>query len=307
MRGGAASALPRAFFLGRQEDMMIARLIQAAGATTLILAATPALAAPACTPTPRIAELQRAWADPHGPILIASHRGGHLKAPENSLAAIDEAVAARADVVEVDVQVSADGVPFILHDRKLDRTTNGTGRAEEKTLAELRALRLKGGDTPPPTLVELLTRTCGRVLVDLDMKTDRFAPVIAVLQELGMVDQVMLFDADSDLLRAARALEPKLQVMTRFTAKVKLDEINRGLTPVRIVHADPESLNPASRDAIRQIPARIWENALGELDALMAAGSPKTCTTLKAMLDLGVNAIQTDRPAQLRDTLRKCG
>ncbi len=282
---------------------MIAKLITAA---TLVVA-TPAMAAPVCGTTPSIAELQRAWADPHGSVLIASHRGGHLKAPENSLAAIEEAVAAGADVVETDVQVSADGVPFILHDQKLDRTTNGTGRAADKTYAELRKLRLKGSDLPPPTLLEFLTHTCGRVLVDLDMKTDRFAPVIAVVQGLGMVDQVMLFDADSDLLRAARGIEPDLQVMTRFTAKVTLESINQSLAPVRIVHGDAESLNPATSDAIRRMPARIWQNALDALDALMVANAPEACPTLKSMRALGVNAIQTDRPALLREYLRKCG
>lgn len=274
---------------------------------TLALAATPAMAAPICGATPRIAALQHAWADPLGPILIASHRGGHLNAPENSLAAIDEAVAAGADIVEADVQVSADGVPFILHDQTLDRTTNGTGRAADRTYAELRKLRLKGGDTPPPTLIELLRHACGRVLVDLDMKTDRYAPVIAVVQGLGMADQVMLFDADSDLLRAARAIEPDLQVMTRLTAKVTLDAINQGLAPVRIVHGDAQSLTPATSETIRRMPARIWQNALDGLDALMVANSPKACPTLRAMQALGVNAMQTDRPALLRDYLRKCG
>lgn len=286
---------------------MILKLIRTAGAVALACSAVPASATPVCGPTPRIAALQRAWAHPRGPILIASHRGGHLKVPENSLAAIDEAVAAGADVVEVDVQVSADGVPFILHDRTLERTTNGTGRAADKTYAEVRKLRLKGGDTPPPTLLELLIHSCGRVLVDLDMKTERFAPVVAIVQGLDMVDQVMLFDANSGLLRAAREIEPKLQVMTRLTAKVTLDSINQGLAPVRIVHGDTESINPAARDAIRQMPARIWENALGELDTLMAAGSPKACPALKSMQALGVNAIQTDRPALLRAYLRKCG
>jgi glycerophosphoryl diester phosphodiesterase len=286
---------------------MILKLVRAAGAVALACSAVPASSTPFCGPTPRIAALQRAWANPQGPILIASHRGGHLKAPENSLAAIDEAVAAGADVVEVDVQVSADGVPFILHDRMLERTTNGTGRAADKTYAELRKLRLKGGDTPPPTLLELLRHSCGRVLVDLDMKTDHFAPVVAIVQGLDMVDQVMLFDTDGGLLRAAREIEPRLQVMTRLTAKVTLDDINQGLAPVRIVHGDPESLDPAVRDAIRQMPARIWENALGEVDALMAAGSPKACPALKSMQALGVNAIQTDRPALLRAYLRKCG
>lgn len=287
---------------------MIAKLIPAAATlTALALTATPSLAAPFCGETPRIAQLQREWADPQGPVMIAAHRGGHLKVPENSLAAVDEAVAAGADFIEVDVQVSADGVPFIMHDRTVARTTNGTGKLEEMTYAQVRLLRLKGGDTPPPTLIEMLMHTCGKALVDLDMKTDRFAPVIAVVQALGMTDQVELFDANSDILRAARAIEPGLPVMTRLTADVTLDGINAGLSPVRIVHGDPQSLTPAARDAIRAIPARIWANALGDIDDLMASGSPRACGALKALREQGANAIQTNYPALLREQLTKCG
>lgn len=283
---------------------MIAKLMLA---SALALTATPSLAAPFCGETPRIAKLQREWADPKGPIMIAAHRGGHLKAPENSLAAVDEAVAAGTDFIEVDVQVSADGVPFIMHDRTVARTTDGTGKLEEMTYAQVRRLRLKGGDTPPPTLIEMLMHTCGKALVDLDMKTSRFAPIIAVVQALGMTEQVELFDADSDILRAARAIEPGLPVMTRLTADATLDGINAGLSPVRIVHGDPESLTPAARDAIRAIPARIWANALGDIDGLMENSSLKTCGALKALRDQGANAIQTNYPAMLREHLTKCG
>ncbi|HUD30947.1 MAG TPA: glycerophosphodiester phosphodiesterase family protein [Novosphingobium sp.] len=283
---------------------MIAKLILAAA---LAVTATPSLAAPFCGETPRIAQLQREWAEPQGPVMIAAHRGGHLKAPENSLAAVDEAVAAGTDFIEVDVQVSADGVPFIMHDRTVARTTNGTGKLEEMTYAQVRRLRLKGGNTPPPTLIEMLMHTCGKALVDLDMKTDRFAPVIAVVQALGMTDQVELFDANSDILRAARAIEPGLPVMTRLTDDVKLEGINAGLAPVRIVHGDPQSLTPEARDAIRAIPARIWANALGDIDDLMASGSPKACVALKTLREQGANAIQTNYPALLREQLAKCG
>ncbi|WP_159978904.1 MULTISPECIES: glycerophosphodiester phosphodiesterase family protein [unclassified Novosphingobium] len=285
---------------------MIANLTKAAAVLAFPLIAHPTLAAPFCGETPRIAALTREWADPRGPVMIASHRGGHLKVPENSLAAIDEAVAAGADFVEIDVQVSSDGVPFIMHDHTVDRTTNGTGKGEDLTYAQLRSLRLKGADTPPPTLLEMLMHTCGRVLVDIDMKTDHIAPVLAVIQGLGMAGQIEMFDADSNLLRAARALEPDLQVMTRLTKDATLEGINEGLSPVRIVHGDAQSLSPKARAQIQALPARIWANSLGETDDLMVRSATNACAALSKLQAMGANTIQTNYPALLRGYLAKC-
>lgn len=286
---------------------MIPTFMKTLLAGALAAAATPALAAPFCGETPRIAALVRDWADPAGPVMMAAHRGGHLKAPENSLAAVDEAVAAGADFIETDVHVTSDGVPYIMHDHTVDRMTDGTGRSEDISYADLRKLRLKGTDTPPPTLQQMLMHTCGRVLVDLDMKTDRVGPVIAVLQALGMLDQVEMFDSDSATLRAARALAPGVQVMTRLTADTTLGVINQGLAPVRIVHGDPESLTPAASKAIAAMPARIWANALGDIDDHVARHSPDACARLGALRGQGVTNIQTDQPALLRRALQTCG
>jgi glycerophosphoryl diester phosphodiesterase len=286
---------------------MISTLAKAALAGLLATAAAPALAAPFCGETPHIAALTREWAEPDGPVMIAAHRGGHLEAPENSLAAIDEAVAAGADFVETDVHVTTDGVPYIMHDHTVDRMTDGSGRSEDISYADLSKLRLKGTDAPPPTLQQFLMHTCGRVLVDLDMKTDRVGPVIAVVQALGMLDQVEMFDSDSDTLRAARVLAPELQVMTRLTTDTTLEAINRDLAPVRIVHGDPGSLTPAASGAIATMPARIWANALGDIDDHLARHSPDACPRLGGLLARGVTNIQTDRPALLRRYLAECG
>lgn len=286
---------------------MIAYPFKAVLAAALFAISTPAMAAaPVCGATPRIEALQRAWSDPHGSVMIASHRGGHLAAPENSLAAVDEAAAAGTDFVEMDVRVSSDGVPFIMHDGTVNRTTGGTGKGEDMTYAQLRALRLKGGDTPPPTLLEMLRHTCGRVLANLDMKTDRVAPVVAVIQGLGMVDQVQMFDSDSDTLRAARALEPRLHVMTRLQPGLALASIDAGLAPVGIVHGDPETLTPQMVREIGTMPARIWGNALGATDKVIAGGGAGVCPSIKALRALGISAIQTDYPALLRAHLKAC-
>ncbi|PEQ12886.1 hypothetical protein B2G71_08550 [Novosphingobium sp. PC22D] len=286
---------------------MISRLAKPFLAGALALAATPALAAPFCGETPRIAALARQWADPDGAVMIAAHRGGHLEAPENSLAAIDEAVAAEADFVEIDVHVTSDGVPYIMHDRTVDRTTDGTGASEDISYSDLRKLRLEGTDAPPPTLQQMLMHTCGRVLVDLDMKTDRVGPVMAVIQALGMLDQVQMFDSDSETLRAARALAPGLQVMTRLTTETTLEAINGGLAPIRIVHGDPVSLNRAAGTAIAAMPARIWANALGDIDDRLTKQASDACARLQDLRALGVSTIQTDYPALLRRSLADCG
>src|SRR5215218_3697295 len=77
---------------------------------------------------------------PTGRPLIVGHRGAMGYAPENTFAAYERAVALGADAVECDVHLSADGVPVVIHDHTLDRTTSGRGLVRDHTLAQLRAL-----------------------------------------------------------------------------------------------------------------------------------------------------------------------
>ncbi len=63
---------------------------------------------------------------------IIAHRGYSAIAPENTLSAFNAAIQHQADSIEFDVQLSADGIPVIIHDSTLDRTTNGTGKVIEK-------------------------------------------------------------------------------------------------------------------------------------------------------------------------------
>ncbi len=77
--------------------------------------------------------------DPSARLVIA-HRGNSMHAPENTLESLHQGVALGADGLEFDVRLSADGVPVLMHDATLDRTTDGTGPLAHRTLAELRAL-----------------------------------------------------------------------------------------------------------------------------------------------------------------------
>ena len=78
----------------------------------------------------RSAALRKKLLDPNGEVMVASHRAAHAKYPENSIDAIREAIRLQVDIIEIDVKVSKDGVPFLMHDRTMNRTTNGKGDPE---------------------------------------------------------------------------------------------------------------------------------------------------------------------------------
>lgn len=109
--------------------------------------------------------------------LVIAHRGGASLAPENTLLCVGRAIALGADVVEVDVRLTLDGEVVLMHNARVDRTTNGHGRVASLTLAEIRALSIvdaHGVVTTErvPTLEELLYFVAGRCGVLVEVKDD---------------------------------------------------------------------------------------------------------------------------------------
>jgi len=100
---------------------------------------------------------------------IYGHRGSSGTAPENTKRAFAAALAAGADGVEFDVRATADGVPVILHDRGLERTTSRLGNVDELTFDQVRAFDAGQGEQVP-TLAETLDLVAGRLRLDLEMK-----------------------------------------------------------------------------------------------------------------------------------------
>lgn len=130
--------------------------------------------------------------------LLIGHRGFTVRAPENTLVAIREAFAAGVDGCEVDVRLSADGVPVLSHDATVDRCTNGTGAVAQKTAAELGALdagswkyvRYRG--EPVPTLEAAFEVAAPRGFLLLDLKhAGQAAAIVPLVRRLGVVDRVI--------------------------------------------------------------------------------------------------------------------
>lgn len=147
---------------------------------------------------------------------IAAHRGGARLWPENSLAAVRGALALGVEEVEVDVHLSADDVPVVLHDATLDRTTDGRGAVRAQAWDALRAVRLRGADGGGlPTLAAVATEVAaaGRVL-RLEVKGDAaerpypgaVAQCLQVLDGAGMRGRTVLIGfAEATVAEAAGA------------------------------------------------------------------------------------------------------
>jgi glycerophosphoryl diester phosphodiesterase len=88
---------------------------------------------------------------------VIAHRGASGSFPENTVLAFEQAVQAGADALEMDIRTTADGIPVVMHDRTVDRTTDGTGHVRQLTVAALRELDAGHGERIP-LLTEVLER-----------------------------------------------------------------------------------------------------------------------------------------------------
>ena len=130
-------------------------------------------------------------------VLVASHRADWRNYPENSMEGIESAIRMGVDIVELDLQCTADSQLIIMHDSRLDRTTTGKGRISEITLDSVRRVYLKNGVNirtryRVPTLREVLEACQGRVLINLDKADRYFDLVVPLLEETGTTRQIIM-------------------------------------------------------------------------------------------------------------------
>lgn len=128
---------------------------------------------------------------------IYAHRGASSQAPENTLAAFQFAFEQGADGIELDVMLSKDQQLVVIHDDAVDRTTDGTGRVADLSLAELKQLNAGEGETIP-TLAEVLDRFGGRFLINIELKNyssllDALPLAVAeMVRDYGVADSVLI-------------------------------------------------------------------------------------------------------------------
>ena len=168
-------------------------------------------------------------------ISIVAHRGFSAVAPENTMAAF-KLVLNEPDIkfIELDIHLSKDGVPVVIHDHTLDRTTSGTGPVVEHTLEELRQLDAGSTFAPEfaaeriPTLEEVLELTKGRckLHVELKMLGNEYEgieeKVITLIHQHGMQDEVVLSSFNHDSMKRAHEIDGSIPTCLIFLGKPTL-------------------------------------------------------------------------------------
>lgn len=228
---------------------------------------------------------------------IWAHRGARRMAPENTIPAFELGLAQGADGVEFDVQLTADGVPVVIHDENVDRTTNGEGLVQDFSLAALQSLDASAGHegftgVQIPTLAEVLDVFAqSRVTVNIELKNSKVdypgleEKVLAAVDAFDLTDRVLLSSFNH------YSLKRLLELGTRC--------------PVAVVYTDPlyKPWRYAAQLGAGAIhPPRRFVLRRGFVRKAQAAGIAvrpwvvNSESDLRRMFSYGVDAVFTDVP-----------
>jgi len=277
---------------------------------------------------------ERPWLDRR--VVAYAHQGGAWEHPSSTLFAIDQALAAGATAIELDVHATADGHLVVCHDDTVDRTTDGHGRIAELTLAELKALDnaywfIPGADVTPDrpaadyphrgravtdpdfriaTLREVLERFPG-VLLNLDIK--QTAPTVAPY-EAALADLLAEFGRTDDVI-VASFLDPATDAFRPLAPTVPTSAGT--LATAEFWRAVRNGDQPPALDAVAfQVPERYGELTVVDrrfVDAAHHAGmavhvwTVNDAASMDRLVDLGVDGIISDLPTTLASVLAARG
>lgn len=268
-------------------------------------------------------------------VMVVAHRSCWRNSAENSVNAVELCIENGIDIIEVDVNKTADGHLVCIHDETVDRTTNGSGSVEAMTLADIRSLRLKaevGGavailtEFQVPLLSEMLMTAKGKILINLDVKADIYGETLELVQKYNMEDQVLLkmvalpndkklinapFLGKTSFMPVVRQCRPEKEGMICSKNLSDVLPQYKQFSPVayEIVFHE-ESYLIDGLDEIKKQNKRLWVNTLkkhhaaGHIDS-DAIKEPEE--HWGHLIGLGANIIQTDNPIELKSFLNQLG
>ena len=278
----------------------------------------PAVAGNAATSCSKAAKVVAALHDPKTAyVVVVAHRGDWRNYPENSLPAIESAIRMGVDMVEIDLRLTKDSVLVLCHDSTLDRTTTGRGRISDYTYEELLAFNLKRGHGVAvpglkiPTFRQALELCKDRITINVDKGYDYYDLVLALTEELGVTDQILIKGGRPIGQVHAKLAEHPHNLMYMPVIGLQSPEARAvfdGYLSARPAQMAYElcfnSLDGQVRKAARTVldsGSKVWVNTIwgslcGGYDDDAAFESTDPDTVYGPILDLGTSIIQTDRP-----------
>ena len=227
--------------------------------------------------------------------LIIGHRGASAEAPENTLSAFGLALEQGADGIEFDVQLSADGWPVVIHDARVDRTTNGRGKVSELTLAELQALIIDPQEKIP-TLDEVFEALGPRILYNVEVKDMGFRDCGL---EAAIVDRIRAYHVEDVVLLSTFNPFSLKRLRRHVSRKIPLALLrDKGLARYSYLLGDGDWDHPHHQ--LVDADYMAWVKRRGYRVNVWTVDEPDEA---RRLVDLGVHGLITNKPAFLRTQL----
>ncbi|MCA9830627.1 MAG: glycerophosphodiester phosphodiesterase [Dehalococcoidia bacterium] len=232
--------------------------------------------------------------------LVIGHAAAAGEAPANTLAGVHQAIGARADAMEIDIQLCADGIPVLMHDLTVDRTTNLSGAVRDLPLAALQTADAGDGQ-PVPTLDSVLDLVAGRLTVLCELKVDHRSgetetalvhAVMEVFERRNAHAWVAVHSFDPEIVRAARLADPRVSaaIISPPVDAGGMERLLEGLLRRhgQAVSVEHHCLTPGLVMRARRRQVRLWAWTADEEE------------DWARLCDAGVDGIITNVPHALR-------
>lgn len=233
---------------------------------------------------------------------VIAHRGASAYYPENTMAAFEGALSMNAEMIELDIMLSKDGVPVAFHDAELDDHSDGSGMLADYTLEELQKLDVGSwfgaefSGERIPTLKEVLQFASGKIALNIEIKTEAVSDelrggveekCIKLVREYGMEEHVLFSSFDYRAVEHLKELAPEMSVALLYEQKQ-----SKGMSP-------SELLDTYNADAFncsyRQLKGkRLKDIKKHNLPVFIYTVDKET--KMKRLLDMGVSGIFTNKP-----------
>lgn len=244
--------------------------------------------------------------------LVSAHRGGVAQGlPENCLATFEQTLRHCWSMLEIDPRYTKDHVLVLNHDPTLERTTSGSGRVADRTLEELKQLRLKdreGNLTEHrmPTLDETLEWARGKTILVLDNKDVPVQDLVRKIEEHHAEAYAMVMAYSFEVVKECHALNQDIMMEIMVGNRQRLEAFDKTGVPWRNVIAFVGHTPPQEAGLCAQIHAkgaRCLAGTSRNIDRRFLEGRAPRMESLepdyRALLKMGVDVIETDIPRQV--------
>ena len=246
------------------------------------------------------------YSDSEDNFVVIGHRGASAYYPENTMSAFKAAYDMGAEMIELDILLSKDGIPVVIHDETLDRTTNGTGFVADYTLKELRKLDAghwfgqEHSGEQIPTLEEVIEFAKGKIALNIEIKTEAVTDELSggieekalnLVKKHGIEEYVLFSSFDYRAISHLKELDVDISVALLYEKRQSARRIPSKL--IRDYNAD--AFNCSHRQFSKK-----WSEDAQKHDIPVFVYTVNKQRQMKKVIRRGASGIFSDKPDLLK-------